>query len=144
MGNFFLCCLSSYSGHDSYEDRAEGEFWGLTPHLSVTLKQERDWEGQIPQNRHRAQQRGENLESLQQAKARCVVTTVSCQPHLGTGEGLGSSCWAGTGPTLGCGCSPSPLWCCEPLPSQQGDSPGGDWGCGQVAAFFFPSQHPEE
>lgn len=64
----------------------------MTPHLSMTLKQERDWEGQIPQNRDRAQQRGENLESLQQAKGQCVVTTGSCQFHLGTGKGLGSSC----------------------------------------------------
>lgn len=65
--------------------REKAEFWGLAPPcLSMTLNQEGDWEGHIPQNRGR-----ENLESLQQAKGQCGVTTVTCQLHLGTGEGLG-------------------------------------------------------
>lgn len=44
--------------------------------------------------KQRAQHGGEgDLESLQQAKGQGVVTTVTCQLHLGTGKGLGSSCW---------------------------------------------------
>lgn len=37
------------------------------------------------------------------AKGQRFVTTVTCQLHLGTGEGLGSSCWEVTEPTLGVG-----------------------------------------
>lgn len=74
-GVFFLCCLSSYSGHDPCEDTEEAEFWGLAPLcLSMTLKQERDWERHIPQNRGHSRVGG-NLESLQQAKGQCIVTT---------------------------------------------------------------------